>query len=252
MFLLGLDIGTSSIKASLINAEDLSVIGAAQYPEEEAVISSPKPGWAEQSPEDWWAHTKKAIGKLKEKPGADLSKVGAIGISYQMHGLVVVDKDKQVLRPSIIWCDSRAVELGEEAFDKIGHERSLGRLLNSPGNFTASKLAWVKQNEKDRYENIDRVMLPGDYIAMMLTGDLTTSVSALSEGIFWDFQDDKLSNDVFDHFGLDKSFIPPVQEVFSIHGRTSSDTAAEVGLPEGIPVTYKAGDQPNNALSLNV
>ena len=252
MLLLGLDIGTSSIKASLIDAKDLTIIGSAQYPEEEAPISSPQPGWAEQAPGEWWNHTKLAIASLSKKTGVNFNEVKAIGISYQMHGLVAVNKEHEVLRPSIIWCDSRAVEIGNKAFDTIGHERSLERLLNSPGNFTASKLAWVKQFEKESYEQIEKVMLPGDYIAMKLTGDVTTSISALSEGIFWDFRDDALSEDVFGHYEIEKSFIPEIRDVFSVHGRISGESATELGLPEGIPVTYKAGDQPNNALSLNV
>lgn len=252
MLLLGIDIGTSSIKVSVVDAQTQESLASAQYPEEESDIITPEPGWAEQAPEMWWEHTKAAIRKANATGKYNPKDIGAIGIAYQMHGLVVVDKDQHTLRNSIIWCDSRAVEIGNKAFEAIGEERSLSHLLNSPGNFTASKLAWVKANEPELYDNIDKIMLPGDFVAMKLTGNITTSVSALSEGVFWDFQDDTLSRDVLDYYKFEKSLIPDINPVFSVHGTVQKAVADELGLKEGIPVTYKSGDQPNNALSLNV
>lgn len=252
MLLLGIDIGTSSIKVSVVDAQTQESLTSAQYPEEESDIITPEPGWAEQAPEMWWEHTKAAIRKANATGKYNPKDIGAIGIAYQMHGLVVVDKDQHTLRNSIIWCDSRAVEIGNKAFEAIGEERSLSHLLNSPGNFTASKLAWVKANEPELYDNIDKIMLPGDFVAMKLTGNITTSVSALSEGVFWDFQDDTLSRDVLDYYKFEKSLIPDINPVFSVHGTVQKAVADELGLKEGIPVTYKSGDQPNNALSLNV
>ncbi|MHA6249037.1 xylulokinase [Pontibacter sp. CAU 1760] len=252
MLLLGIDIGTSSIKVSVVDAESQQTVAAAQYPDTESAITSLQPGWAEQSPEMWWEHAQKAIRKANASGKYNPQDIGAIGIAYQMHGLVVVDEAQQVLRDSIIWCDSRAVEIGNQAFDAIGHEKSLSHLLNSPGNFTASKLAWVKENEPGTYNRIYKVMLPGDFIAMKLTGEITTSPSALSEGVFWDFQEDALSEDVIQHFKFEKSLIPEVKPVFSEHGNLKPELAGELGLKAGIPVTYKSGDQPNNALSLNV
>ena len=206
-----------------------------------------QPGWAEQDPEMWWHHVQQAIKRLKETNKINLQDVGAIGIAYQMHGLVVVNKEQRVLRDSIIWCDSRAVPFGEKAFQSIGQQKSLSHLLNSPGNFTAAKLAWVKANEPDVYSKIDKVMLPGDFIAMKLTGEITTSSSALSEGVFWDFQKDELSDDVIEAFKFDKALIPTVNTVFAEHGTLSKNIADQLGFKAGIPVTYKAGDQPNNA-----
>src|SRR4051794_30516478 len=214
MYLLGLDIGTSSIKVSVVDTQTQKRVATAQYPEEESEIKSVKPGWAEQSPEGWWEHAVQAISKLTAQGSFDPAKVSAIGISYQMHGLVLVDKDQRVLRDSIIWCDSRAVEIGNNAFKEIGSEFCLSHLLNSPGNFTASKLAWVKQNEPDIYAKIDKILLPGDFIAMKLTGQSTTSISALSEGIFWDFQSQQLSNEIFKYFEFDASVIPEIKPVF--------------------------------------
>jgi xylulokinase len=252
MLLLGIDVGTSSIKVSVLDANSHKCVGSAQYPETESEITSLQPGWAEQSPEMWWLHVQEAILKAHATKTYNPGDIKAIGISYQMHGLVLVDKDQRVIRDSIIWCDSRAVEIGNKAFKAIGEKHCLSHLLNSPGNFTASKLAWVKQNEPDAYSKIDKILLPGDFIAMKLTGQCTTSISALSEGIFWDFQSQQLSNEVFKYFGFDTSVIPEIKPVFSVHGLLKKDIAQTLALKENIPVAYKAGDQPNNALSLNV
>ncbi|WP_343532824.1 FGGY family carbohydrate kinase [Pedobacter sp.] len=252
MYLLGIDLGTSSIKVSVIDAHTQQCVASAHHPEKEAEIKSLQSGWAEQSPKDWWENTQIALLKLNKTGKYQSQDIKAIGIAYQMHGLVAVDKHLNPLRDSIIWCDSRAVEIGEKAFDDIGHEQCLSHLLNSPGNFTAAKLAWVKQNEPELYSRIHKVMLPGDYIAMMLTGSITTSIPALSEGIFWDFKNDELSKDVIQYFGIEKDLIPEIRPLFSNHGEVKPDIAAALGLSAGIPVAYKAGDQPNNALSLNV
>jgi len=252
MLLLGLDIGTSSVKASVVDASTQKVIASAQYPDEESPIIALHAGWAEQSPDMWWEQVQKAIALCNKTGLYSPVDIAAIGIAYQMHGLVLVDKNQDVLRNSIIWCDSRAVEIGQKAFEAIGEEKCLTHLLNSPGNFTASKLAWVKQNEPEIYARIDKAMLPGDYISMKLTGEINTSVSALSEGVFYDFVDNRLSEDVIGFFGLEKSFFPEIQPLFSSHGNLTASVAQKLNLKAGIPVTYKAGDQPNNALSLNV
>ena len=252
MLLLGIDVGTSSIKASVIDAATQNIIASAQYPETEADIISLQTGWAEQSPNQWWSDVQVAIKKVNASGKFNPKEIGAIGIAYQMHGLVVIDKAGNALRNSIIWCDSRAVPYGEAAFEKIGKVKSLQCLLNSPGNFTAAKLAWVKENEPELYEKIDKIMLPGDFIAYKLTNHITTSPSALSEGIFWDFKNNEISKDVLEYFGYDEKIFPELQDVFSNHGTVTKTVADELGLQEGIPVTYKAGDQPNNALALNV
>lgn len=252
MYLLGIDIGTSSIKVSVVDIQTRKRVATAQYPDEEVEIKSLHPGWAEQSPEDWWQNAIQAVLRLNAIGSFDPKQIKAIGIAYQMHGLVLVDQDQNLLRDSIIWCDSRAVEMGEKAFAEIGQSKCLQQLLNSPGNFTASKLAWVKNNEPEIYKKIAKVMLPGDFIAMKLTGSITTSISALSEGIFWDFRKDELSKDIIGYYGFDQHLIPVIKPLFSVHGKLKADIAEQLGLQEGIPVAYKSGDQPNNALSLNV
>ena len=252
MLLLGIDVGTSSIKVSVMDTTAGNILATAQYPEAETEILTLQHGWAEQSPDLWWEQVQKAILICNQQKKYDPLQIAAIGIAYQMHGLVIVDENQHSLRNSIIWCDSRAVAIGEEALQHLGTEKVLAQLLNSPGNFTAAKLAWVKQNEPAVFAKIKKVMLPGDYIAMKLTGEITTSISALSEGIFWDFKHNCLSKDIMDHFGFDYSIIPEIKPVFSSHGQVKGSIAAHLGLKSGIPVTYKSGDQPNNALSLNV
>jgi len=252
MLLLGIDVGTSSIKVSVVDAATQQTIASAQFPEAEREIISPKPGWAEQSPERWWMDVKAAIALVHQTGKYNSRDIGAIGISYQMHGRVILDKVDHVLRNSIIWCDSRAVPFGQHAFESLGEHHCLQTLLNSPGNFTASKLAWVKENEPELFAQIDKIMLPGDYIAYKLTGKVTTSSSALSEAVLWNFKTNSIATTLMDFYGFDQSIIPDVQEVFSNHGIISKQVAEELSFQEGIGVTYKAGDQPNNALSLNV
>jgi len=252
MLLLGIDIGTSSVKVAIVNADTQKTIALAQYPDSESPIISLQLGWAEQSPDMWWEQIQQAIVLCHSSGKYNPGDIAAIGIAYQMHGLVLVDKDQQLLRDSIIWCDSRAVEIGDKAFDAIGHEKCLSQLLNSPGNFTASKLAWVKENEPEIYAKVDKLMLPGDYIGMKLTGDITTSISSLSEGVFFDFKNNELSKDIINYYGFSESLFPEIRPVFSDHGHLLASVAGKLGLRPGIPVSYKAGDQPNNALSLNV
>ena len=252
MYLLGYDVGSSSVKAALVNAENGQIVASDFFPKNEMKITAAKAGWAEQSPDMWWENLKLATQSVLSAAGVAGTDIKAIGISYQMHGLVLVDKHKQVLRPSIIWCDSRAVPYGEKAFAAIGQEKALSHLLNSPGNFTAAKLAWVKENEPEIYDRIDKFMLPGDYIALRLTGEAVTTIGGLSEGIFWDFKEGRLSKDVMDFFGFDESMVPEIKPTMGIQGYVSGAAAKELNLAAGTPVTYRAGDQPNNALSLNV
>lgn len=251
-YLLGFDVGSSSVKASLVDADTGVCAASAFYPEKEAPIIAVKAGWAEQDPQMWWDNAKLSLKKVMADAGVTGEDIKAIGISYQMHGLVCVDKEMNVLRPSIIWCDSRAVPYGEKAFETIGSEKCLSHLLNSPGNFTAAKLAWVKENEPSVYDKIYKIMLPGDYIALKLSGTLNTTISGLSEGMFWDFKEKDIAGFLLDYFGFDKSLIADVVPTFSVQGEVSAAAAAELGLKEGTPISYRAGDQPNNALSLNV
>ena len=252
MYLLGYDIGSSSVKASFVNVDSGKCVASSFFPKTEAEIKAVQPGWAEQDPDSWWSYLKSATHAVMTESGVAANDIAAIGISYQMHGLVCVDKNQQVLRPAIIWCDSRAVPYGQKAFETLGEATCLSHLLNSPGNFTASKLAWVKEHEPEIYERIDKIMLPGDYIAMKMSGTICTTISGLSEGMLWDFKKNEVASLLMDYYGFDSKLIPEIKPTFSEQGRVNSWAAKELGLKEGIPITYRAGDQPNNALSLNV
>jgi xylulokinase len=253
MFLYGIDLGSSSIKVSLMDAESGVLRASVQSPDEqELTINAPSPGWAEQDPATWWEHVKRATRKILSENGVNSKKIAAVGISYQMHGLVIVDRNQKVLRPAIIWCDGRAVEIGEKAYRELGEDFCKRHFLNSPGNFTASKLRWVQENEPEIYEQIYKFMLPGDYIAMKLTGEIVTSISGLSEGILWDYKRHGLAQKLLNFYEIDETLVPQPMLNFSDQGHISQKAASELGLAAGTPVTYRAGDQPNNALSLNV
>ncbi|HUS86136.1 MAG TPA: FGGY family carbohydrate kinase [Bacteroidales bacterium] len=252
MYILGFDAGSSSVKASVVDGGSGQLISSAYYPEKEMKIIALKPGWAEQDPDMWYQNLKQATRKCLASADIAADEIRAIGISYQMHGLVAVDRDLEPIRPSIIWCDSRAVDYGQRAFDELGAEYCFGNLLNSPANFTASKLAWIRENEPQNYEKIHKIMLPGDFIALKLTGEINTTITGLSEGIFWDFARNGISIDLLDYFGFDREIIPDLVQVFSQQGCLSEAAAYDLGLKPGVPVSYRSGDQPNNALSLKV
>ncbi len=250
--LLGIDVGSSSVKVSLVDVESGKALASATSPDRELEISAKQPGWAEQHPDLWWEHACRAIQAIRSSRPKDLAALKSIGIAYQMHGLVLVDRDGRPLRPSIIWCDSRAVPFGAAAFKKLGEDYCLSRLGNSPGNFTAAKMAWVKENEPEILAKTAYMMLPGDYVAFKLTGKFGTTPQGLSEGILWDFRDGRPAVQVLESFGLPSSLLPPVTDSIGDFASISAEVARELGLPEGIPVSYRAGDQPNNAMALNV
>ena len=252
MYCLGLDIGSSSVKAALVEVKSGKSILSVHEPKNEMNIISINNDWAEQDPNMWWKYTCNAIKKVCKESHVDSKKISSIGISYQMHGLVLIDKDGEILRNSIIWCDSRAVSIGMKAFSEIGEEKCMSHLLNSPGNFTASKLKWVKDNDPEVYDKIYKYMLPGDYIAYKLTGEINTTRNGLSEGIIWDYRENKPANWLLKYYGIDTNLTPDIIDNFSVQGKTNSISSKETGLAIDIPITYRAGDQPNNALSLNV
>ena len=252
MLFLGIDLGSSSTKLSVLNGKTGKSLGSLSYPESELAINSPQPGFAEQDPEIWWDCIQKGFAKLVSKSSFDPKKITAIGISYQMHGLVLVDQAQKVLRPSIIWCDSRAVPVGNAALAEMGSDYCYGHLLNSPGNFTAAKLRWVQENQPEIFSKVYKMMLPGDFIAMKLTGEITTTASGLSEGTLWDFKENRVATELLSHWGIDSSVIPQLVPSLGVQGEVKSDVAKALGLTDGVKVCYRGGDQPNNAFSLNV
>lgn len=252
MHFLGIDVGSSSVKLSVLDGDSGKAIASTTYPDSELAIQSPQTGWAEQDPNTWWQCIEQGCAQLFNKPGVDASRIAAVGISYQMHGLVLVDKDHKVLRPAIIWCDSRAVELGNQALVDLGANYCFGHLLNSPGNFTAAKLRWVQQNEPAVFAQVHKMMLPGDYIAMKLSGEITTTASGLSEGTLWDFESQSVAKQLLSHWNIDTAILPDILPSIGLQVKVNAQASKALGLPEGIPVAYRGGDQPNNAFSLNV
>lgn len=252
MYSIGYDVGSSSVKGALIEIDSGIAIASCKYPEEELLINSPKRGWAEQNPNTWWTCIIEVTRQLLDQTRIDSNRVASIGIAYQMHGLVLIDNKGEVVRPCIIWCDSRAVAIGEEVLAGIGESYAFQSLLNSPGNFTVSKLKWVQENEPAIYKQVEKLMLPGDYINFKLSGDINTTISGLSEGIFWDFEQNKVSKKLLDYLKIDCSIIPSVVPNVGLQSRLSDRAANELGLSSGTPIAYRAGDQPNNALALNV
>jgi xylulokinase len=250
--LLGIDIGSSSVKCAVVDVETGACLGSAFSPKTEMVIHAPQQGFAEQDPRVWWEEFKHAFFELKKELDINRDSIVAIGISYQMHGLVAVDKGGTPVMNSIIWCDSRAVNQGNQAFASLGEEFCLSHYLNSPGNLTASKLKWVKENQPEVYNKIHKIMLPGDYISFRLTGEMNTTVSGLSEGVMWDVQNESLAKELLEHYGIDQSLVCDLVPQFGEQGKLSATVADELGLQVGIPIAYRAGDQPNNAYSLNV
>ena len=247
---IGIDVGSSSVKVALLDIATGQQLASSTNPSQEMPIKSLESGWAEQDPDMWWKYLSQGIKELAQDN--DLSKVASIGISYQMHGVVLVDKEGKPLRDSLIWCDSRGVKYGEAATEAIGEGYCQNNLLNKVGNFTASKLAWVKENEPELFSKIHKLMLPGDYIAYKLSGEMTTTSTALSEGIFWDFKKECISDEVTSFFGFNNEMFCDVRDAIGVHSYTNSNTATLFGIKEATPISYKAGDQPNNAFSLNV
>lgn len=250
--LLGLDIGSSSVKVTLLDTVSGKVVAQATSPSTEMAIEAPKAGWAEQHPDLWWEHTCRAIQAIRASNPKELQALKAVGIAYQMHGLVLVNREGRAVRPSIIWCDSRAVSIGAKAFQEIGEDECLTTLGNSPGNFTAAKLAWVRQNEPELLKQAVHFMLPGDYIALRLTGQTGTTPSGLSEGVLWNYKTNTVAERVLEQFSLPASLVPAISPNVGAFAEVRGDVAKELGLPAGVLVTYRAGDQPNNALALNV
>lgn len=252
MLFLGIDLGSSSVKLSVLDGASGKSLGALSYPDTELEIDSPAPGFAEQHPDTWWDSVRQGFAQLVARGGFDPKQIDAIGIAYQMHGLVLVDKDQKVLRPAIIWCDSRAVPLGEQALAELGGDYCFGQLLNSPGNFTAAKLRWVQENQPELFARIHKILLPGDFIALKLSGQINTTASGLSEGTLWDFKENRVATELLAHWGIDSALIPALVPSFGVQAIVNDLVAAELGLRKGVKIGYRAGDQPNNAFSLKV
>ncbi|MGB5654128.1 MAG: FGGY family carbohydrate kinase [Robiginitalea sp.] len=252
MYFIGYDLGSSSLKTALVDSETGETITVIKTPAEELAIDAPQAGWAEQDPELWWKCICEGTHELLSKTGVTPEAIAGIGIAYQMHGLVTLDAAGHSVRPAIIWCDSRAISIGDQSLEELGETRCQTHLLNVPGNFTASKLRWMQLEEPEAFEKTQTFLLPGDYIAYRLTGKPQTTASGLSEGILWDFQKGEPAYWLLEHWGMPDSLVPEIVPTFGYQAGVNKAGALATGLPEGTPVFYRAGDQPNNAFTLNV
>jgi xylulokinase len=248
-FLLGIDLGTSATKTVLFDRE-LKIIASAssEYP-----LSQPQNGWAEQNPEDWWNAAVETIGAVLNKSGAGSDNITAIGISGQMHGLVMLDENGNVLRPSIIWCDQRT---GEECVDitcRVGAERLVGITANPAlTGFTASKIMWVKKHQPDIYSKCRHILLPKDYLRYKLTGDFATDVSDASGMQLLDVPGRCWSEEVLGKLDIDPALLARVYESPEVTGTVSGEAARITGLSVKTAVVGGAGDNAAAAVGMGV
>lgn len=238
-YLMGIDIGTTSARAIIIDEEG-KLLGAGVY---EYPLYHPQPLWAEQDPQDWWEGTKKSIGKALKEADVKPQEIGGIGLSGQMHGLVLLDENYEVLRRSILWCDQRTVKQCEYIMRKS--RQTLVKSTCNPAltGFTLPKVIWVRQEEPKIYDKIHKMLLPKDYIRFKLTGEFATEVSDASGTLMLDVKKRKWSEDVLSAFGINKEALPVVYESVQITGKITPEAARETGLKEGIPVVGGGGDQ---------
>lgn len=248
-YLLGIDIGTSGTKTVLFDTAGTPLAShTAEYP-----LYQPQNGWAEQEPLDWWNATVEGIRAVLAKSGCKPEEVASIGLSGQMHGLVMLDGDNRVLRRSIIWCDQRTAAECEEIEAKVGKAR-LVEITANPAltGFTASKILWVRNHEPEIYEKCRHILLPKDYIRFMLTGEYATEVSDASGMQLLDIPGRCWSDEVLEKLGIDRALLGKVYESPEITGRVTSATAKETGLAAGTPVVGGAGDNAAAAVGTGV
>lgn len=248
MAFLGIDVGTSSVKVSIVGEDGVILASATAPASSERAINSPNPNWAEQNPEDWWEDAQQAILNL---PLEARLQVEAIGIAYQMHGLVLVDSQFQPVRPSIIWCDGRNIQESQILAESLGLDALENRLLNKPGTLTLAKLAWVAEHEPETLAKAHTFGLPGDFIAYKLTGEWSTTKSGYSEMVGWDFGASIPFEEGFRKAGW-KLPLPEARPNLEEGAPIQKVIAEKLGLPPSARVTYRAGDQPNNAFGLGV
>lgn len=239
-YLLGIDIGTTGAKTLLINESGETVAQfTAEWP-----LSTPHPNWAEQNPEDWWNGTVTSIKEvLRLARLKDVGEIKGIGLSGQMHSSVFLDKDNKVLRPAILWCDTRTAPQCKWITEKVGLENLRAWVYNPAlEGFTAPKIIWVRDNEPQVYEKVRRVLLPKDYIRFLLTGEQAMDVSDAAGTLMFDVRNRRWSDEFLEAVGIPKDFLPPVLESIDVCGRITRRVAELTGLREGTPVVGGGAD----------
>lgn len=244
-YFIGLDVGTTGAKALLVDNKGKVIAAASsQYP-----MATPRPLWAEQNPIDWWTAAQICFRKVIGDSGISKKEVKGIGLTGQMHGLVLLDSKGSVLRPCIMWNDQRTIDECREMTDKVGFERLL-RITGNPvlPGFTAPKILWVEKHEPEIYKQIAHVLLPKDYIRYCLTGEFATEVSDASGTSLLDVNERDWSGEVLSLVNIRKEWMPRVYESPFITGKVTSEAASLTGLCEGTPVAGGGGDQAAGAV----
>ena len=240
-YLMGIDVGTTGTRCIIVDQQGHVLAGATA---EHAPISSPQPLWAEQEPEDWWRATTAAIHQALAAAHVDGSAVKGIGLSGQMHGVVLLDKDHKVLRPSLIWCDQRSQAQCDWIHERVGRQRTIELTCNPAlTGFSAAKLLWVRDNEPKAFAQARTFLLPKDYVRFRLTGTFATEVSDASGTTLFDVANRRWSAEMFKALELDLSLVPPVYESPVASAQVSALAAQETGLKAGTPVVGGGGDQ---------
>lgn len=235
-YYIGIDLGTSAVKVLLLSEKGIEKTASREYP-----LIFPKDGWSEQNPEDWYKQTMEALKEVLTN--IDTSQVKSVSFSGQMHGLVLLDENDNVIRPAILWNDGRTDKETDYLNNVIGKDK----LLENTGNiafagFTAPKILWVKENEPENFAKICKIMLPKDYISYMLTGNLCTDVSDASGTLYFDVGNRKWSQYMISILGIKEEMLPKVLESCECAGIIKKDVANELGLPEDVKVIIGAGD----------
>lgn len=250
MHFLGMDVGTGGTRAVLVNDQGQVVASASS---EHAPFRSPYPGWAEQDPVDWWRAAQVAIREVLATSGLTASDIGAIGLTGQMHGAVMLDADGDVLRPSLIWCDQRTDAQCDWLHERIGRERLIELTCNPAlPNFTLTKLLWVRENEPEVFSRIAHVLCPKDYVRFRLTGTYAMDVQEASGTLLLDVTHRSWSSEVARIAGIRESWLPQLFESPKVCAHISPEGASATGLVAQTPVVAGAGDQGAGAVGMGI
>ena len=237
-YLIGLDIGTSGAKCIIVDDAGKVVASSTQeYP-----LYTPKPGWAEQDPKDWWDACVRGLKVILPKSGVNPADIAGVSYSGQMHGLVALDADNEVIRPAILWCDQRTQAQCDWITEKAGGLKGLLTYTNNQmlTGYTGGKILWLKEEEPDNFAKMKLFVCPKDYIRYRMTGTLGIDMSDASGTGFFDVRNRKWSDGLIELAGLDKAIFPEAHESTELAGRVTAAAAAETGLPEGLNSTAAA------------
>ena len=250
MSFLGIDVGTGGTRALVIDTKGNVVASASA---EHQHFASPKPGWAEQSPQDWWRACGEAVRKVLQSGSVRAEDISCVGFSGQMHGAVLLDSKDEVVRPALIWCDQRSEAQSAELERMFGRDTLIRLTCNPPlTNFTLTKFLWVRENEPQNWSRVAHVMLPKDYVRFRLTGERAIDMADASGTLLLDVTNRRWSKEVLDKTDIKESLLPALFESPDVCGKISAAGAEATGLKVGTPVVAGAGDQAAGAVGMGI